>query len=647
MIGHFAWLYPDETVQCGIARSTGRTEDPSKKSAVKSLFGRTTITAVTDLPSHLNLLVESMPVSNSDDAASLVDEHTLWPILTAFQPTERRMRSRSDMMEHGQTYLNLGLMATGCPFPRWLRFCPICSARDRVRFGETYWHRVHQVPGINVCAHHSVRLVSSKVSYRHSRNRHDFRPADEVIGMELCVGEPLEGIEADLAVDAYWILLHPEFAMPASELRGHFIRALRERGWATYSGRIRMRAVKSAFRATYSQDVLSRFACLLPDYGETWLERMLRPHDGCQHPIRYLLVARFVGLRLQDVVNTETVDHPFGRAPWPCLNKASDHFNSSTIPSCEITVTRNGRSLLGSFHCNQCGMVYERIGPDRRLVDRLRRHRIPRYGPVWEQRLCEWWRISDLSLRALAKRLGVDPRTLCRQAGRMGLPLYRPGRQAVQVSLPTNASAGRPARYAAAAKQEWLALRSELPAAHTSQLRIARPDLYAFLQRHESAWLHQNSPERARPKQSSRVDWSERDHRIANEVEAAAVRLKECNPPVRLTATALLREAGFIWVVGKKLKSMMTTQLVLSRHVESRRDFALRRIEAVVARFSEQSEPLPYWSLVRSAGLRPDLLRDQKIQDKMRALILERSLGSQSEAASLHDPFESQVVSDN
>ena len=45
-----------------------------------------------------------------------------------------------------------------------LRYCPICARKDREKYGETYWHRRHQIRGLNVCSQHGCRLVDSAVS---------------------------------------------------------------------------------------------------------------------------------------------------------------------------------------------------------------------------------------------------------------------------------------------------------------------------------------------------------------------------------------------------------------------------------------------------------------------------------------------------
>src|SRR5258708_36250857 len=42
-----------------------------------------------------------------------------------------------------------------------LRFCPACVRKDRATFGETYWHRMHHLPGIDVCPQHRMFLENT------------------------------------------------------------------------------------------------------------------------------------------------------------------------------------------------------------------------------------------------------------------------------------------------------------------------------------------------------------------------------------------------------------------------------------------------------------------------------------------------------
>jgi hypothetical protein len=40
-----------------------------------------------------------------------------------------------------------------------LKFCPACAKEDMRKYGVSYWHRIHQVPGIESCPSHKVWLI--------------------------------------------------------------------------------------------------------------------------------------------------------------------------------------------------------------------------------------------------------------------------------------------------------------------------------------------------------------------------------------------------------------------------------------------------------------------------------------------------------
>ena len=45
-----------------------------------------------------------------------------------------------------------------------MRYCPLCVKEDRRAYGETYWHRIHQVQGMQICGRHGCYLAESDVS---------------------------------------------------------------------------------------------------------------------------------------------------------------------------------------------------------------------------------------------------------------------------------------------------------------------------------------------------------------------------------------------------------------------------------------------------------------------------------------------------
>ncbi len=60
---------------------------------------------------------------------------------------------------------------------KFLKFCPACIEEDTQKYGEPYWHRMHQVPGVLVCTIHSAILhdssigVESKGIHYHAANQ--------------------------------------------------------------------------------------------------------------------------------------------------------------------------------------------------------------------------------------------------------------------------------------------------------------------------------------------------------------------------------------------------------------------------------------------------------------------------------------------
>ena len=85
-----------------------------------------------------------------------------------------------------RSYINLiCLPSTGVD--RHLRYCPLCAEEDREKHGETYWHREHQIIGIDVCPKHGCFLKETGISLKAGHGR-GFIPAEtEVPEDELAV----------------------------------------------------------------------------------------------------------------------------------------------------------------------------------------------------------------------------------------------------------------------------------------------------------------------------------------------------------------------------------------------------------------------------------------------------------------------------
>ncbi|MCL1131616.1 TnsD family Tn7-like transposition protein [Shewanella sairae] len=95
-----------------------------------------------------------------ESATELLNEQTLAPLFIHFLPS------------HAST-ISLGLISTNatdairacqlvCVREKEslsIKYCPACAKADAENFGVPYWHRSHQIPGIESCSSHQVKLV--------------------------------------------------------------------------------------------------------------------------------------------------------------------------------------------------------------------------------------------------------------------------------------------------------------------------------------------------------------------------------------------------------------------------------------------------------------------------------------------------------
>src|SRR5713101_341244 len=183
MIGIFPDPYPGEIFYSFCARLCERAGYSKHRIAMRDLFGCEAVVASVAFPSHLDDLVARLPPGSVYTSDYLLVKHTLLPFYSPFLPLERVSRLRQDMCgrKGPAIHMRSGVMASRVPLPRWLRFCPQCVAEDRNRFGECYWHRVHQISGVELCPFHEVSLQESNAHATNKRTRHEYVSAERSI----------------------------------------------------------------------------------------------------------------------------------------------------------------------------------------------------------------------------------------------------------------------------------------------------------------------------------------------------------------------------------------------------------------------------------------------------------------------------------
>ena len=605
MLHNFPIPYPDELFYSLCARYSLRMGYPDAKTFTLKVLGSRNALAVVDLPTHLAHVHDKVPSGLFASARDIINKHTLLPFYRPFMAAEHAEKLEAAMLGSDDVHFSSGVVASTVKTPTRLRYCPYCTEEDNLKLGEPYWRRAHQLPGINICPNHEVMLQDSQVITSNRRNRHVFWAAREVVERKDFSPTRLDPRSHDLLVglakDASWLLRQTIKTVDLTEFREKYRRALAEKGYATYAGRVRVSKLIEAFRNFYG----GLLECPLPEATQhTWLHRIVRHPKSSHHPLRHLLLMRFLEYSPQSFFSY-VPQGIFGAGPWPCLNCTSDHFQKDTVKSIVVHHTKDKGQPVGTFECLLCGFTYQRTGPDRDAKDRHRIDRMIDFGPVWKDALSRY-KCAGVGLREKARCLGVTTRTVTRYEAGMKVK--------VDGSVETSNSTREEMQAA------WVALHQVHPSAGTTELRALSPHLYTWLYRHDRTWLRdfaKKHPAHTKTSRYHRVDWQERDEHLSLQVNAAVERLRSGEgKQIRLTVTSLARELGQVALIQKHARKLPKTLEVIRGNVETREDFALRRISWAARGWQKKQCP-KRWQLERMAGLRPDLVALPSVQQAL------------------------------
>lgn len=417
LISFFPNPYNDELLYSVLARYHERSGNKSSKTTLKELFGVDTKIAITDLPGNLKTLCER--TRNMFSPEYLINNHTLFPYYSPFIPEDRVTQVKNLMINYDASSVHMltGITASSIHLPEYLRYCNVCYREEVNKYGEAYWHRTHQLPGVLICPVHLIKLSDSSVRFKVQQYKQRYYALNEIEE----VGQGDKHLEIELSDNLRFIseqtlyLVNHTFPTFGLEwLRNFYIYKLQEKGFATPSRRIKFKEFLPSFVNFFGNDFLGQLDCNIEkDAENTWIHKMLRkPRVSC-HPLRHLLLICFLGEDIElfrEDSYKEFQYQPFGAPPFPCLNKAADHNFENLIYKWKVTRCYETGKPVGTFSCN-CGFVYSRRGPDLEEEDRYRIGRIKQFGHVWEDKVRNLYQKMG-SLVQVANEVGADRGTI-------------------------------------------------------------------------------------------------------------------------------------------------------------------------------------------------------------------------------------------
>lgn len=604
MIHFFTDPYKDELIYSAVSRYHFYTGNIDYKDTIEECFGKRTIVPSLEIGSPIDQLAKN--ISGKYTADYLIKNHTILPYYIPFLPIQRRdeIIEKIKYKDCSGIYNEIGITAGSVCKKKGIYYCPICVKADVDNNGEAYIHREHQLQGIFLCPHHGellkkYNIVKNDVSrlefIRFEKQYLDFESETKIIKNY--------DIMLKLSKDAYYLLKSNIMRIDKKAIMEKYKNLLNEKGLTTSGNRIKQRELYEEFIHYYGEALLNVMDSSIDNDDEyNWLRVITRDVKRTVHPVRHLLLINFLlGNIVEFFGDTRDNYNPFGKGPWPCLNKVSNHYKENVINDLKITDDYKTRLPVGTFSCN-CGFVYSRKGPDKESSDRYRIGRIKEFGWVWEHKLKAYLKENKYGLIELARLMSCDPKTILKFDFILGTNMFKNNSRYINDKKAADET-DKLNDY----KNCILSNIASNPTATRTEIRSMCKKEYIFIYRNDKKWLYDKLPiqtKKINPR--ALVDWNNRDNELLFIIKNKYEELMNRDEPIRITKSIIGRELGIITALEKNIDKLPNTEKYLNEIIETVEEFQIRRCKKIIINKIDKNEPIKRWEIQRIAGIRSE-----------------------------------------
>ena len=610
MLDNFPLIHEDELLYSLLGRFHRVSGNRNFKETLSELFNLDTILPVVDLPCHLESLAQKLPKGMDLSSNNLIQKYTLFPLYSPFM-TDKKRDGLKNIMKHENGNLlkfKMGIIAGSVCQKNALYYCPVCAKAELRQYEEAVIHRTHQIQGVYVCEKHMCIL---HVYPLHNNSRLEFTILQESNLDFRNLHMKDKQLEMGLTVIAKEVhLLLNESALTGLNIdyiHELYLKELKERGYLTNKGNIRQRDVYTDFSNYYGNTLLAFLESELDEANEyNWLKLITRQQTRAIHPIRHVLL---IGFLFGGVKRLLTLHRGNSNAVEPlglCLNPVCQYFQKPSVTDIRTSTDSKTRETVLTLTC-QCGFSYSR----KEKGDVFKVGTIKQFGHVWEDTLTEAIH-SNGSLRAMAKQMNCDCKTVVKYAEKLGLKhLINSGMTFEENEVKSKVEKIDPYRY----QMDVLSLIQHNPTITRQEVRNSLKKQCSWLYRNNREWYEENLPKPQVNKGNNKSmdeHWEKIESEILNLLEKEYDKVMALEKPVRVTLSLLGRRIGQLVCLERKIEKLPKTQFYIGLVTETVEQFQRRRVGVICKGLRDIDEPLVEWKVARIAGL-----KDLKIVEEM------------------------------
>jgi len=475
-------------------------------------------------------------------------------------------------------------------WPEYLRFCPMCVCEDENVYGEAYWHRVHQVPGVVYCTKHKIRLMNSNVSRKRASTSFCVASGENLPVIETTRSsdefEKFKDKFLKIAKESEWLLNYGMGLSWESGIAGKYKNLFQEKGVASVSYKmIHYDWLLEGLNNYWDEDFLNLL------YSETgdpdqWMFGFHYQRLRHFKPLYHILLMCFLKETVKEFLDCQISDNLFGEKPWPCKNPICNN------PMVENTNIRylNGRAIA-FFHCENCGMRYKILKTISRTTEAI----IEDYGFLWQDKLKYLLGVEKLTIPDAAKVLQCSHHIIPWQKKKLGIN--------------TNEYVCSPHKYdaetGARAYHESIVLNllSQNKVVTPQYMKNNFPGTYSYFFYHDDlAWL------RAHTVYAKDLECHKEDDRnMLKKAQDAVEYIKSNREKLHITRANIAKFAGVKEPTLKAAQIRPLTKAYVDSVIESRENWLRRRIYMLFEERKLKGLPTKTLSIViRHLSLKPN-----------------------------------------
>ncbi len=583
-------IFPDETLFSFVSRYHRLTGFREFRNTVELLFGTHKVSLHCDFPQYLH--VASAMLFPEEEPSLVIDNLTIFPYFRPYLSSRQIEKATAYLTgrQTGAIKTLLGMVASQVGAATLYRYCPACLDADRCTYGQAYWHRIHQIPGVWVCPAHQLPLFEVDQAWMTGHRKRLVLP-DEADVRKHSIPLPVISSRLDtlnrLAQVSAQILNANLGGVPPEVWRQLYLERAIELGLARPYGRLSLDALGSYLLsaiAKFPAEHEFRICELILGELPSWLLMLLRKQRRALHPLKHLLLSELLGLNSEDMLKAVQVTRLLDGA-----ESSSQHEGKSSRASDELLcqiMTSSGGALTKVAEITGVSVTTLRLDAVRLgiPVDTRPKNLTPIVIGALERDF-----LAGLSLSGIAakERLSIAS-------------LYRVLRMRPEIAVC------------------WRAKRAklELTRRRTRFLRdlrnkpLRRSPEYIWLYRNDRTWLQKKVADHGKAPRCAkeRVDWKQRDQYLAQRVIAwSREALPQKGRPVRVTKSLIGRTLHISAVLDHHINRLPLTREAIALLIETREQFHFRRLIWARDQLLANGEPVVQWRLLRIASIRTPL----------------------------------------